>query len=189
MKIPVTRRLLWLLWGMVSSLYFAVWLFPVSNENTRITGCALLAVVWGGLILLTWGKRSVRFSLIAMTVMGAVFMVLPERSHPEVKELRQGYVKGLKRYQGDSYYWGGESPKGIDCSGLIRRGLIDSLFLQGVRTLDPGLVRKAIWVWWHDCTAKDLLDGNGFTQPLLAVKSLNELDSSKIEQGDLAVTS
>ena len=55
--------------------------------------------------------------------------------------------------------------------------------------MDPGLVRNAIWVWWHDCTAKDLLDGNGFTRPILAVKSLNELDVSRIQTGDLAVTS
>ena len=113
--------------------------------------------------------------------------------HPISKEhdaagMRCDYLAGLTRYRGSAYYWGGESPKGIDCSGLIRRGLIDSMFLRGIRTFDAGLVRFSLWLWWHDCTAHDLGDGSGLTTHLFSAPSINELDDSKILPGDLAVT-
>ncbi len=79
---------------------------------------------------------------------------------------------------------------GIDCSGLIRRGLIDSLFCRGIRTFNPGLVRRSLSLWWHDCTANVLGEAHdGFTVHLLDTPTVNKLDHSKILPGDLAVTS
>lgn len=118
----------------------------------------------------------------------ATFLVLPARRHLDATSLRKDYVAGLQRYDGVSYYWGGESPKGIDCSGLIRRGLIDSYFLRGISTFDAGLVRHAFWLWWHDCTARDLGKGHGLTTHVAETPSINALDHSQILPGDLAVT-
>jgi hypothetical protein len=70
----------------------------------------------------------------------------------------------------------------------MRRGLIDAAFLHGIRTFDGGLVRYSIWLWWHDCSARDLGQGHGLTRPLFNTPSINALDDSRILPGDLAVT-
>jgi len=169
-------------------LFVAVWLYPVSDGRTRLAGLILVPVIWLSLIALVWKRRVPRAGLLSVTALGAVFLVLPGRSHRDVALLRGDDAAALRRYAGVRYYWGGESPKGIDCSGLMRRGLIDSLFLRGVRSADPELVRYSVWIWWHDCTAADLGDGHGFTTRCFPVRSINDLDHSRILPGDLAVT-
>ena len=66
---------------------------------------------------------------------------------------------------------------------LPARGLADAT------SLDGALVRHAIRLWWHDCTARDLGEGHGFTTHLFDTHSINALDHSLILPGDLAVTS
>jgi hypothetical protein len=183
-----TTKLLWLAWLAILGFFLADLLFPISNTLTRLAGVALLAILWFGLIALTWRQRFLSMPLLCLTVFCVVFLVLPARRHPDADSLRADYVAGLRHYEGVIYIWGGESLTGIDCSGLIRRGLIDSLFLRGIRTFDAGLVRQSIWVWWHDCTARDFGQGHGFTARLFDTPSINALDPSKILPGDLAVT-
>lgn len=188
-KVILTARLPRLLWLVALVLFIAVWMFPVSTALTRLAGVILFFIVWFGLIALNWRRRAVRFVLLGLAGLGAVFMMLPARQKADATALRSSYIAGLRRYESVTYYWGGESPKGIDCSGLIRRGLVDSLFLHGIRTSDAGLVRQAIWLWWHDTTARDLGEGHGFTSRLFSTPSINALDQSKLLPGDLAVTS
>jgi hypothetical protein len=183
-----TKKFLRLLWFAMMLLFFANWLSPVSNTLTRSFGLLLLVVVWFGLLALCWRNRVFRVVFLGLTSLCAIFLVSPARHHHDSASLRSAYVTGLQHYSGVTYHWGGESPKGIDCSGLIRRGLIDSLFIQGVCTLDAGLVRYAIWVWWHDCTAQDFGEANGLTTRLFSTPSINQLDHSTILPGDLAVT-
>jgi hypothetical protein len=184
-----TNRLKWLLWLAALALLISEWCYPPSTEKTRFFGGMLVVVIWCGLITLMWKQRLMRNMLIGISCL-AVFMVLSTNfENRDSNVLREEYVAALRRYQGVKYYWGGESPKGIDCSGLIRRGLIDSMFLRRIRTGDGGLVRFSLWLWWHDCTARDLGDGDGFTTHLFFTKNINELSDSKILPGDLAVTS
>jgi hypothetical protein len=183
---PRLRRLLWLA-GLV--LWLAVWLFPISTRLTRSAGVVLFAAVWIGLIALVWRHRFWRAVLLGLSVAITIFLLCPGRTSPQPEMLRAAYLGGMNRYSGAHYFWGGESPKGIDCSGLMRRGMIDGLCLEGCRRFDPGLVRRSIDLWWHDCTANDLMIGyRALTAPVLATPSLNALDHSRILPGDMAVT-
>jgi hypothetical protein len=180
----------WLLWLTALAFLAALIRLPVSYRSTRLAALTLSLVVWFGLIALVWRRRPLRFVLLAITVLAAGFLALPSRSTPPADVLRSDYIAGLQRYDGVTYYWGGESSRGIDCSGLIRRGLIDALFRRGVRTFDAGLVRQAISLWWHDCTAKSLGEQHlGLTVRLFDTPSVNALDHSKVLAGDLAITS
>jgi hypothetical protein len=184
-----TTRVQWLLWFAALGFLIALALFPVSYRVTRLASLGLAFVVWFGFIALLWRQRVLRFALLGLTLLVASFLALPSRTVPPTEILRTDYLAGLQRYEGVSYYWGGETSRGIDCSGLIRRGLIDALFRRGIRTFDSGLVRRAIGLWWHDCTASALGDQHrNLTVRVLDTPSVNVLDHSKILPGDLAVT-
>lgn len=184
-----TSQAQWLLWSAALAFLIALTLFPVSYRITRLVTVVLSCILWFGLIALVWQRPLLRFLLLAITALTATFLALPSRGIPSAAALRADYIAGLQRYDGVTYYWGGESSLGIDCSGLIRRGLIDALLRRGVRTLDPGLVREAIGLWWNDCTASALGEQHrGLTVRLLDTPSVNELDHSRVLPGDLAVT-
>jgi len=70
----------------------------------------------------------------------------------------------------------------------VRAGMMDACLKEGMRTWDGGLVRRALDLWWHDESAKALGEGyRDYTTPVTAAPSLNELDVSKVQAGDLAV--
>jgi hypothetical protein len=190
MNVMNISKTLWLLWVTALIFLIACMLYPVSYRITRLASLILLFTVWFGLIGLLWKKPWFRWSLVTVTTFFGSFLALPARPLPPSEELRSHYLHALQRYEGVTYYWGGESFRGIDCSGLIRRGLIDSFFLTGLKNGDPGLVRRAMSLWWHDCTAKALSEQHrGLTRSLFDTISLNDLDHTTVLPGDLAITS
>ena len=85
--------------------------------------------------------------------------------------------------------WGGEGYFGVDCSGLVQRGMENALVVRGLLTLNPTLVREGIWAYWHRTTAKVLGKGDfGRTTIVTTCPTLNSLDYSLMMPGDLAVT-
>jgi NlpC/P60 family len=186
-KSPAPSQLI--IWLAALGCFGAIIFFPVSNRVTRVSTVVLLSIVWFGLISLCWRWRVLRFAILGIPLLAGSFLALPARRLPNAEVLRVEYIDCLRRYNGTQYVWGGENFRGIDCSGLIRRGLIDSLFCRGVLTLDPGLVRRALSLWWKDCSASALGQTyDGLTIRQFDTPSVNQLDHSKVLPGDLAVT-
>jgi hypothetical protein len=133
--------------------------------------------------------RAVCIVFAALALASVVFLMLPGDSD-DPSALRQQYVRCLLSYKGTLYVWGGGNHLGIDCSGLVERGLIDADLEQGIATLNPKLARLGLSLWWHNRSARALGAGyRGDTFLLRETPSLDEADYKAIEPGDLAVMS
>jgi hypothetical protein len=163
---------------------------PIHSRTVQVLELLAIASAWIGL-LVHLGRR--RWPWLVAALLAPLLLVatllLPGRA-PEVPSLRRAYVQALQRYEGTAYLWGGENRLGIDCSGLVRRGLLAAAASRALRELNPRLLREAASLWWHDASARALRDGHReLTVPLLSAASLNELDHEQLRPGDLAVTS
>jgi cell wall-associated NlpC family hydrolase len=107
----------------------------------------------------------------------------PAPSKPDAASLRNAYCNALEAYQGCPYIWGGETYSAIDCSGLVRKALEDALTTRGIMTLNAGLIRSALWLYWHDTTAKVI--GQGYSGQTIDVS--DHLDNSLLQPGDMAI--
>jgi hypothetical protein len=185
----ISRRSLWTSWIIILVVFVVLVLLPVSNTVTRYGSVGTLLAGWGVFVAICWRKKWLRNLMFVPPAFALLLLVLPARAERRPERLRQDFVAGLRRYAGVHYFWGGEGFTGIDCSGLVRRGLIDAMFMRGIRSADPGLLRSAALLWWHDCSASDLGDAqHDLTVSVLETPSLNALDHSRIVLGDLAVT-
>jgi hypothetical protein len=148
---------------------------------------ALLAV-WAAVLGYAWRRRFLRVILLALPVLMAIPFFLPEKSIDPGK-LRGRYVSAMERMEGTRYVWGGESPRGIDCSGLPRRALRDALWETGWENGNGAAFREWARQWWFDTSAKALGQNyRGFTRPLGLSGKLRDLDCKRFSPGDLAVT-
>lgn len=175
-------------WVRVAILTAVVCLYPVEYQITRIAVVAGIAATWTGALLLWWQRRAVRVVLLLMGVLPAIAACLPGRS-VDPDGLAADYSGGLRIFRGVRYVWGGEGFLGIDCSGLVRKGLVWAQLYHGLRTANGKSIRDAIALWWHDSSAMALRDGyRGWTTELFRDDSVAGADVSKLKTGDLAVT-
>ena len=181
-------RLKWYLWLGLWAGVILLYVFPVGFRTLRLAMLLGIAGLWGGGIFLFWKHEVVRYLCLAAPLPIIVFLHLPGRA-AKPEELRRAYVAALKKYEGTPYVWGGENRLGIDCSGLVRNGLIDANLRLSLIRANPRLLRTAISLWWHDCSAKALRDQyRQLTRFMFAAPSINQLDHARILPGDLAVT-
>jgi len=176
-------------WFTVFIVTIALILFPVGYWASRI--CLVVSSValwvWGVVLLRRRGVSALAVFVVGFAAIG--WLCVPGRSgDPAV--LRQTYVRCLKKYEGTRYVWGGENRLGIDCSGLVRKGLINANIRTGLHTLNPRLVRAALYLWWYDCSAKALRDEyRDYTVRLTQAQSINDIPPCSVLPGDLAITS
>ncbi|OAI58128.1 hypothetical protein AYO49_01340 [Verrucomicrobiaceae bacterium SCGC AG-212-N21] len=176
------------LWAAPLLLAITVFVVPVTNSWMKVFQLGLLiATVLSWLVWLRrW--RVMFFGGVAVLLVVAVLFCMPTSKETARNELPAAYADALQNYQGVIYWWGGESSRGIDCSGLIRRGMMDAALRQGLINADGEMLRAAADLWWHDCSADALGDGyRGYTVPITEAVSLNVLDHSQVRVGDLAI--
>lgn len=175
-------------WRLLLVCVVMVHLFPIRFGLLRLAMVVASACVWLGVLPLFGSRKWVRVAWLACTMLlGALFFGPGRADDPRL--LRQEYVRSLQRYDGVRYVWGGENARGIDCSGLVRVGLIDADFRRGITTLNPALLREGASLWWHDCSANALKNEYRHDSiGLFTASNLNTLDYSKIRPGDFCVT-
>ena len=134
------RSVLYIGWCACLGLTIFLAAFPINVGLIRlflVTAVPALAV---GACVLLWSRKRLRLLPGVLLVVPIGILVAPGRRH-DAQSLRRRYITALRRYEGTRYVWGGENGFGIDCSGFVRRGLIDANLREGVATLNPGRLR------------------------------------------------
>ncbi len=183
----IPRLLLILTVGSLAAL-IVVNLDPVSTKLHRLIILAAMLGILLGPALLFWKKKATRYVLLTLPLLFIIPFLLPAKSINH-ESLREDFLRRMISYQGTKYFWGGESGRGIDCSGLPRKALRDALFANGIKTMNGGSLRLFLKQWWNDASAKALAEGYlDFTIPTGGSGTIAKMDYGKLLPGDLAVT-
>lgn len=155
---------------------------------TKLAWLVSTIAAWAGLLALFWKYPWIRRSLLVLTLAAVIPFCLPGRAIATAT-LRHDYVRRLVELAGTSYVWGGESRRGIDCSGLPRRAYRDALLSYGLRHANGRAIRGWAAHWWFDASARAL--GEGYRNNTMAVNAagtLSTMEYAALRPGDLAVT-
>ncbi len=146
-------------------------------------------LAWCGLFLMAGRAKKIAIFLAAIPVLALLLLALPKKTIDQ-NQLRADYVARMRTFDGTRYVWGGESSLGIDCSGLPRRALRDTLWSEGWKHANGFAFRSWLDHWWHDSSALAMSQSyRGATHSLGLSRPLWEADESKLIPGDLAVRS
>lgn len=177
------------LWFLGFVVFIILWIYPIHYRIIRLGILILTPLLFLlGPLFLLWKHKIPRILVIFLIICLGIFLILPGRKS-DGNLLRQNYIWELNKFIDTRYIWGGENKIGIDCSGLVREGLIHAEVKHGLQTLNPKLIRHGFSLWWHDATAKALRDEyHHYTKRWFEARSINQLDHKKILPGDMAVT-
>lgn len=157
---------------------------PIHSTKINIS---ILAMITIGFVWLIWRLKNKKKILVY--IFG--FFLLPllpfinQSSINQVK-MKEFYLEYLREYQGTDYVWGGEGKWGIDCSGLPRSSFMKANFKYAYLYFNGKALRKFLWLWWYDASAKELLNGyRGATMVDSKIFKINDLRQN-IEPGDMA---
>lgn len=175
-------------WIGLCALAVCLIFYPINTLTLRVGLVVSIIGGWGGAFYFFRHSKWISTGLLLAAVCWLGFLIFPGRDFDR-KKLQAEYVKSLRYYEGTRYIWGGENKLGIDCSGLVRAGLIRANFHQAMLTLNPKLLRHALWLWWHDSSAEALGHEHlQLTKRVLERINLNELEPDALRPGDIAVT-
>jgi NlpC/P60 family len=182
------RRYLFYLWNLSWFFLVVLLLAPVSYGIFRLATVCLIASIIVGALVLFWQHQIIRYTSIMICIISLLIAILPGHKF-DSNVLREYYVQEMNSFLGTKYIWGGENKIGIDCSGLVRQGLVGANLKYGLLSLKPQLIREGISIWWFDASAQALAaEYRNKTKVIMKANSINELDHSKIQPGDIAVT-
>jgi hypothetical protein len=154
-------------WPICGIAFVGLIICHVRTSLIRLALIFLGFALWIRLLILVWRHVVVRNALIVVSNAVGLFLSFPVHRPIDARSLRRTYVNELQRYNQVHYVYGGENFYGIDCSGLVRAAMINSLFKDGVASLNPFMLRSAVSLWWHDANAVQLgKDTRGFTLPV-----------------------
>lgn len=184
---PSRRLLLICTLGACAGLV-VFWLNPVNSSLMKLAFLGSFLVSWAGLTFFAWNRKPLRFFVMLAPALLAIPFLLPGRPlDPE--PLKADYLASLASYEKTRYFWGGESPRGIDCSGLPRRALRDALLHQGILHGNGLAFRAWLEHWWFDASAKALSEGyRAYTSPTGISGTIKKMDYARVKPGDLAFT-
>lgn len=166
----------------------AAFFHPLHSSVTKLALLGSIGICWVCSLILLRKYYVYRTILIVLPILACIPFLLPSRAI-DATELRVNYLQALTRYEGSTYYWGGENKRGIDCSGLPRRSLRDALLRYGIAHANGKAFRLAAEQWYYDTSAKALGEGyRSFTKNLAIEGTVQSIDSSTLQAGDLAVT-
>jgi hypothetical protein len=182
------RRIAISAWFLLFVIAVVAGTYPVNCRILRALIVGAVPLLWCGAVVLMWRRKKVALVIFAVGIMIALFVCLPGQK-PSVARLCEAYIHNLRYFDGSRYVWGGENSRGIDCSGLVREGMIHANLVIGLRTLNPKPLRAAFEMWWYDCSARALRDAyRGFTTPVFQAGSINAISNQALNVGDIAVT-
>lgn len=186
MKLTLKQRLLlWVLLGPSAGVF--AW-HPESGTLSKLLGSSLGSAFALSSILLVWQWRRIRLAAFAIVALLVAGFAAPGRDFDRDR-LRAAYADSLRSYENVPYVWGGEGRRGVDCSGLVRCGLMNACWKRGWFTANPALIRASAAIWWNDASAKALGDGwKNLTSPVMESRSVNSANTERLLPGDLAVT-
>lgn len=165
-----------------------VMLNPINGKIQRVGLICSMAGIWLGPLILFWKQKRVRVAMLAIPFLLGIPLILPGQPIYS-NEVRADYLQRMRALVGTKYIWGGESRQGIDCSGLPRKALRDSLLSYGFKHKDGGAIRMFLGQWWFDASAKALSEGyRSYTIPLGQSGTIRKMSYQNLSPGDLAVT-
>lgn len=160
---------------------------PVHNGISRHGIPLSLLLAWMGCLGMARKSRWVKFVSAAPVILLLPFL-LPGREMDH-ETLKKTYLSELLGLAGTKYVWGGESRRGIDCSGLARRALRSALLHEGITRGNGRAFRDWAEQWWFDTSAKAMSEGyRGFTVARRMEGKMSGLNPDSLEPGDMAVT-
>lgn len=164
-------------------------IIPYRTSLIRAGMLTLCCLAWAGLAALAFRHRMLRVVLIVATTLSALFLATNHPGNADADALRRRFAERLKDYDGVRYVYGGENPRGVDCSGLVRAAMVRALVDCGFASLNAEMLRSAFTLWWRDTNAIQLGKGaNGLTLPIGDGSPMPMRAAQNARLGDLAVT-
>ncbi len=174
-------------YGIIATTVF-FFFYPINIGLVRLYFLIAIPTIFCGTTVLLWRKKKIRWIPVILLITLSIVFVLPGRK-VDRQRLAKRYIDNVRKYQGVSFIWGGENDCGIDCSGLVRKGIINANLQEGFYNMNPSCFRKAFELWWYDCSARALKENyRDWTNSILQANSINQLNHKKLKDGDFAVT-